>query len=168
MSGCRCTRAVWAPAGGEDNVIRPASNSRLVASSTPARCPLFQKRTTRQPRRTGSARPRPGPGCGRAHTGLSGLPIFRRDRPLDRHLEIGVVKDQERCVAAQLHRVFLTFVAHCPWEPEPRSPSSSVIKILRAWPPGPSGFPSSSSSRCAEISWNDPKTKVSSYTLESS
>ena len=27
---------------------------------------------------------------------------------------------------------------------------------------------SSSSSRCAEISWNDPKTKVSSYTLESS
>jgi hypothetical protein len=39
-----------------------------------------------------------------AHAGLPGIPIFRGDRTLDRHLDIGVVKDDERRVAAELHR----------------------------------------------------------------
>src|SRR5712672_2954502 len=36
-----------------------------------------------------------------AHAGLAGVAIFRGDRPLDRGLDIGVVKDDERRVAAQ-------------------------------------------------------------------
>ena len=36
-----------------------------------------------------------------ADAGLAGIPIFRGDRALDRGLDIGVVEDDERRVAAQ-------------------------------------------------------------------
>ena len=39
-----------------------------------------------------------------ADAGLAGIPIFRGDRSLDRHLDIGVVEDDERRVAAQFKR----------------------------------------------------------------
>jgi hypothetical protein len=42
-----------------------------------------------------------------ADAGLAGIAIFRGDRPLDRCLDIGVVEDDERRVAAQLERQFL-------------------------------------------------------------
>ncbi len=42
-----------------------------------------------------------------AHTGLAGIPIFRGDRTFDRHLDVGVVKDDERRVAAQFERQLL-------------------------------------------------------------
>ena len=35
-----------------------------------------------------------------AHTSLAGIPVFGRDCSLDRHLDVGVVKDDERRVAA--------------------------------------------------------------------
>src|SRR5215469_7837944 len=36
-----------------------------------------------------------------------GVAVFRGDRALDRHLDVGVVKDDERRVAAQFHRGLL-------------------------------------------------------------
>src|SRR6266852_2772988 len=42
-----------------------------------------------------------------AHTGLAGIPIFRGDGTLDRPLDVGVVKDDERRVAAQFERHLL-------------------------------------------------------------
>src|SRR6516162_7094675 len=42
-----------------------------------------------------------------AHAGLAGIPVFRGDRTLDRHLYIGIVEDDERRVAAQFHRGLL-------------------------------------------------------------
>jgi hypothetical protein len=41
-----------------------------------------------------------------AHTGLAGVAVFRGDRPLDRHLDVGVVEDDERRIAAELEREF--------------------------------------------------------------
>jgi hypothetical protein len=38
---------------------------------------------------------------------VAGIPVFRGDRPLDRHLDIGIVKDDERRVAAELQRQLL-------------------------------------------------------------
>src|SRR5712671_3957928 len=37
-----------------------------------------------------------------ADAGLADIPVFRGDRALDRHFDIGVVKDDERRVSAQL------------------------------------------------------------------
>jgi hypothetical protein len=42
-----------------------------------------------------------------ADAGLAGIPIFRADRAHDRHLDVGVVQDDERRVAAKLQRQFL-------------------------------------------------------------
>jgi hypothetical protein len=42
-----------------------------------------------------------------AHAGLAGVAVFRGDRTLDRGLDIGVVKDDERGVAAEFQRRFL-------------------------------------------------------------
>jgi hypothetical protein len=42
-----------------------------------------------------------------ADAGLAGVAVFRGDRTLDRHLDIGVVEDDERRVAAQFQRQFL-------------------------------------------------------------
>jgi len=39
-----------------------------------------------------------------ALAGLPGIPILQGDRPFHRHLDIGIVEDDERRVAAQFHR----------------------------------------------------------------
>jgi hypothetical protein len=39
-----------------------------------------------------------------ASTFSTGIPIFRGDGPLNRHLYVAVVADNERCVAAQFER----------------------------------------------------------------
>jgi ParB family chromosome partitioning protein len=42
-----------------------------------------------------------------ADAGLAGIAVFRGDRVLDRHLDVGVVKDDERRVAAEVQRHLL-------------------------------------------------------------
>ena len=44
---------------------------------------------------------------------MLGIAVFRGDRPLDRHLDVAVVKDTERRVAAVLNETFFTVPAHC-------------------------------------------------------
>ena len=48
-----------------------------------------------------------------ADAGLAGVAVFRGDRALDRGIDIGVVEDDERRVAAQFQRRFFTVAAHC-------------------------------------------------------
>jgi len=36
-----------------------------------------------------------------AHTGLPGIPVFRGNRALDRHLDIGVIKDDKRRITGK-------------------------------------------------------------------
>jgi hypothetical protein len=42
-----------------------------------------------------------------ADAGLAGIPVFRGDGALDRHLDVGVVEDDEWRVAAEFEREFL-------------------------------------------------------------
>ena len=49
----------------------------------------------------------------RAHARLSAVAVLGGDRALDRAVQIRIVEDDERRVAAKLQRIFLIVPAHC-------------------------------------------------------
>ena len=67
------------------------------------------------------------------HTGLTGMPVFRRDRALDRHLDVSVVEDDEWRVADQFERKLLDCAGalhHRQLAVEPVRVSLSMIRPL--------------------------------------
>src|SRR5581483_514392 len=75
-----------------------------------------------------------------ADAGLPGIAVFRGDRALDRHLDIGVVEDDERGVAAEFERDLLDragalLISSLPISVEPVKVSLRTIGLEVISPP---------------------------------
>ena len=108
----RAPRAPWSTRVGDVALDllerRPSISGPTLTPSVEAvadhRAPRRRRRSARRTRR----RPRPGPGCGwREMQVWPELRYLRRQRAGDRRVEVGVVEDDERRVAAELERDLL-------------------------------------------------------------